>query len=409
MQPDCLLVVLGDSPRLPSGLARIAGDITARLYDARVRLGIEVLQMGWEYGRPPLGRIPWPLITFHDIGQDWGASQVLPMVFESARNLQIDPRKVVLLSVWDPARCFEYRDAGCSTWGYFAVDGHNPHGSFGGPAAEAVQTYTRVLGYTEYGAQVLHNVRTADPECKDARISYLPHGHTWDRAARLEAVARCTPPVNRWRLGCVATNQPRKDLGLFCQVLRILLDRGEQVQGWLHTDDAVTAAWSLPELIEVYGLTPETCLITSGHTTEDWLQMMYASCAVTLAPGRGEGFGYPIVESYAMGRPVVHVDYAGGRELTLPEGRIPADWYTIDNPYCIQRPLLRPQQVANRCAELATLTLEDPARAAYYAGTVAHLHWNQLWPRWETWVRTGLRSLREQVNAQPPEAPVIDF
>lgn len=402
MTPDCLIVVLGDSPRLPSGLARIAGDITQRLWDARERLGTQVLQIGWEYGRPPLAHTPWPLVTFPDIGQDWGASQVLPLIMQHAAFVDVHPSRVVLFTVWDPARCFEYRDRGSHglhTWGYFAVDGHNPNGTFGGPAAETIQRYDRVLAYTEYGARVLSNVIKATPWENDRNVpvSYLPHGHTWGTDARLRAEILCEPPnaLGGWRLGCVATNQPRKDLGLFFEVLKILRNRGEQVHGWLHTDDTVTGAWSIPELLEVYAIDQEWCTVTTGHAPDDWLQQMYASCAVTLAPGRGEGFGYPIVESYAMGRPVVHVDYGGGAELTLPEGRIPADWYTLDNPYCLQRPLLRPQQVATRCADLALLTLEDPSRAAFYAGTVAHLHWDQLWPRWEIWVRQGLQQIRE--------------
>jgi len=395
MTADCLIVVIGDSPRLQTGLSRIARDITSRLWASRERLGTHVAQMAWEpRGMYPLSSPPWPLVTFADLHEDWGAGQVVPYVGSVVEQLGVDPHKVVLFTVWDPARCFEYRYACENLWGYFAVDGHNMHGRFGGPAADTVAEYARVLAYTEYGAQVLHDTIAHVRPDRQPVIPYLPHGHEWNAAQRADAVANCVPPLGGWRLGCVATNQPRKDLGLFFAVLRTLLDLGEPVQGWLHTDAMVTGAWSIPELLEVYNITEEQCLISTGNMTDSALQELYASCAVTLAPGRGEGFGYPIVESYAMGRPVVHCDYGGGRELTLPEGRSPVDVFDTTNPYVIQRPILGALEVAQRCEELAHKLLDDPTLATYYAGTVAHLHWDHLWPRWETWVRQGLREMR---------------
>lgn len=389
MTADTLVVVLGDSPRLPTGLGRIAGDLAAHLYTARERLGIEVLQCGWEYDRPPLAQIPWDLAVFPEIGQDWGASQVLPFIERERLRRDLTARQVVILSVWDPARCFDYRNAPYNLWGYFAIDGHNRHKAFGGPAAETVKRYHRKLAYTKYGAEVLHKVLSET-------VEHLPHGHHWGEQYRQAALDQCTPPAHGWRLGCVASNTPRKDLGLFFATLRWLRDAGERAYGWLHTDTMLTGAWSISELIDVYGIDSAWLEITTPPTDDFELMKLYSGCAVTLAPGRGEGFCYPIVESYAMGRAVVHVDYAGGAELTHPEGRVPADWYTEDNPYCVQRPLLRVAQVAQRCRDLAHKALADPTLAPYYAGSVAHLHWQELWPRWETWFRQGLNELRER-------------
>jgi glycosyltransferase involved in cell wall biosynthesis len=395
MDQDCLIVVIGDSPRLHTGLSRIARDITQRLWAARERLGIQVAQVAWEPRGVVAPMPPWPLVTFAELEQDWGAEQVLGYVNALTGQLGVDPSKVVLFTIWDPARCFEYRHTCENLWGYFAVDGHNRHGRFGGPAAETVVRYKRVLAYTEYGAQVLHDtIAHTNGPGPVMPVSYLPHGHDWGAAQRADAIANCLPPTDGWQLGCVATNQPRKDLGLFFAVLSILREQGEPVHGWLHTDALVTSAWSIPELLEVYTISQDWCYISAGLADERYLQAMYAGCAVTLAPGRGEGFGYPIVESYAMGRPVVHTNYGGGKELTLPEGRVDCIAYDTANPYVLQRPILHPQDVAIRCQQLAHQMLADPTRAAYYAGTVANLHWDQLWPRWETWIRQGLRELR---------------
>lgn len=396
METDTLVVILGDSPRMPTGLGRIAGDLAAHLWEASERLGIEVVQMGWEYGCPTLHPIPWQLVAFPEIGQDWGAGQVTTFIETERQRRGYEQNQVVLLSVWDPARCFDYRELPYEKWGYFAVDGHNRHGRFGGPAAETVQRYDRVLGYTRYGAEVLGKV--LNPLTAPNGTQWLPHGHYWDTHVRHGAETLAVPPAGGWRLGCVASNTPRKDLGLFFEVLAELRAGGERVHGWLHTDELVTAAWSVPELMDVYTIDQHWVTITTPPAADSLLQAMYASCAVTLAVGRGEGFCYPIVESLAMGRPVVHVDYAGGAELTPPEGRMVPTTFDYANPYAIGRPLLDPGEVAGRCQQLAERMLRDTDTTlpAYYAGTVAHLHWHELWPRWETWVRQGLKELRER-------------
>lgn len=392
MQPDTLLVVLGDSPRMPTGLGRIAGDLAANLYFARERLGVELVQCGWEYGTPRLLAHPWPLVAFPEVRQDWGASQVIPAIRDMQRQFGYADNQVVLLTVWDPARCFEYRAVPWEKWGYFAVDGHNRNGGFGGPAAEAVRQYDRVLGYTEYGAGILGKVLGA------TGVQWLPHGHYWGAAERQQALEDAEPPQQGWRLGCVASNTPRKDLGLFFATLRELRDGGERVQGWLHTDEYVTGAWSVPELIDVYDIDHSWITLTTPPMDDRQLRALYASCAVTLAVGRGEGCGYPIAESLAMGRPVVHGDYAGGAEITPAEGRIPVDSGVFDttNPYCLQRPIVEVQDAAERCKTLAHRMLADETFGAHYAGSVAYLHWKELWPRWETWARQGLRELRDR-------------
>jgi glycosyltransferase involved in cell wall biosynthesis len=107
--------------------------------------------------------------------------------------------------------------------------------------------------------------------------------------------------------------------------------------------------------------------------------------------GRGEGFGYPIVESLACGTPCLAMNYAGGAELTPPPFRYP--WYAVDatNVYAIGRPLADVEVVANRAQAL----LQHPTEllAAYCTGSVAHLQWSALAPRWQQWVKEGMEAL----------------
>src|SRR5258708_5841952 len=199
------LVLYSDGPGLPTGLARITRDLAGRLWEGRGVVG---------YDPRPRGRgVEWPSYRLTGLGSDgdWGAAEI-----QECWREYFGHDDGVLLSIWDPARAFALLGLQSDTrafWGYFPVDAHNVQGSFGGPAREAVQCYDRVLAYGRWGSQVLATIRRP--------VQYLPHGpdpdvcrlaHAPDVAAEAERVLRAKP--GSWVLGCVATNQPRKDLGL---------------------------------------------------------------------------------------------------------------------------------------------------------------------------------------------------
>ncbi|KKL97327.1 hypothetical protein LCGC14_1835600 [marine sediment metagenome] len=275
------LMVVGDGFAQPTGLARIARDLTARLRQNADSLGIEVSAVGWQ---PPLSPFQRDWYLGHQDSEGWGA-QALSVWWAE----RVDPRTIgVVLTVWDPARCHGLRQANLTNahwWGYFPIDAEGVRGSLQwGPAAETVQAYDRVLGYGRFGAKVL--------ETDD----YLPHGidtqvfYPRIDQAGWEAIEFLAPVVqaNSILVGCVAANQPRKDFALlFAAVAKMReVDRG--VRLWLHTDTQI-GAWAIPQLAADYGL--QRALIVTTSLTDDQLAAAYTWCAVTIAPGLGEGFG----------------------------------------------------------------------------------------------------------------------
>jgi glycosyltransferase involved in cell wall biosynthesis len=380
------LLLVGDGPTEPTGLGRILRDLGRRIVTSD--LPVELISVG---GPVPPVWTEWPHFPLDERlhrGEDWGASYV-----EQIYRSYFGDRPGVIWVIWDPSRLAYYHGilgGLVQLWSYAAIDAQNRNGTIGGPGGQALQLADRVIAYGRWGSEIIHTLR--DP------VPYLPHGLSATGLLGSEYSAEWARqqlgPHFKQRdllIGCVATNQPRKDLGLYFQTLAELQARGIPVYGWLHTDILVKA-WSVQQLVMDCGLAKRVTVSTENYS-DPQLQALYQQCAVTIAPGLGEGFGYPIVESLAAGVPVVHGDYAGGREL-IPrrEWRFPVRELRLEGTYALQRPLFRAEDVANAIERV--LEWEEAVGSAtvqgYCRGAVAHLEWTSLWPRWQGWIRQGL-------------------
>jgi glycosyltransferase involved in cell wall biosynthesis len=382
------LLLVGDGPQEATGLGRIARDLGMLL--ATSHLPIDLLQVG---GSVPPCWTAWPHVPMGPIerGEDWGAAFV-----EAVWRDRWGGRPGILWVVWDPARAYAYTETAgipAQRWLYPAVDSHNRGGSLSGPPAVAVAGFDRVVAYGRWASGVLRS-------SVDRPVPYLPHGlwtETFQPATDDERAwvdRQLGPHVGRDAVvvGCVATNQARKDLALYCETLGLLRARGVNAYGWLHTD-TTSGAWSIDQLVEDCGL-QKHLTVTLGTLTDRQLACLYQRCSVTIAPGLGEGFGYPIVESLASGVPVVHGDFAGGSELVpKSEWRIPVREVRRESIYALTRPVFRAEDCANAVgrAQRWTQAVGTDTAAAYCRGAVAHLDWYALAPRWLAWIREGLR------------------
>lgn len=382
-------VTYSDGPRLPSGLARITRDLTERLYAEQEALGIQVLQVG--YDPLPGPAVAWPLWSAANLDTegDWGADLINRAWYHEFGTAE----RGVLFTVWDPSRCYPLLATKfCEArWGYFPVDASNIHGSLGGPMREAVAHYDRVLAYGRWGSEILATIRP--------KVPYLPHGlelDLWDYHQPQRLLEAGEAILQRRDgeivIGCVATNQPRKDLAMYCATIAELRRRGHKVRGWLHTDRMVRT-WSIPQLLEDFGLGKRVTVTL--QLTDLELAACYALCGATIAPGLGEGFGYPIVESLGCGTPAIHGRYAGGIELVpLNAWQVPPVNFRVEGLYGLQRPLFDPTDVANAVERALDWKRNDERVCqAYCRGQVGYLGWDQLWPRWRSWFKQGIDEL----------------
>lgn len=405
------VIVVGDAPNSPVGLSRIARDLTQRLWDDRELLGIDVCQMGLNYDGSPW---PWRVFPIHDT-ENWGREDLRRTLAWFAEA----GKPTVVFSAWDPSRCYPMSELVSHPdplvklgrwvrfWGYFPIDAQGPNVYFGGPAAEALTKYARVLGYGRWGAKILR--ATLEKQGSLSPVSYLPHGLDLSFFSPVmgDEVKNFTPPEvlrlaeGRTVVGVVASNQPRKDYGLAFETLSLVREAVPDLLPWVHVDTQVKH-WSIPQLAEDFGFNSTQGMVVTEYLEDMELAAMYSLCAATIAPGLGEGFGYPIVESLACGTPVVHGDYGGGAELVPnQEWLVPAAAARLDGIYGMVRPVFSAADFADRVVRAIEAKKTEPEVVREYcAGAVAHLNWDHLWLRWRSWFNAGLQEIRAAWDAE---------
>jgi glycosyltransferase involved in cell wall biosynthesis len=408
--PKIPFILFGDALGQPTGLSRILTDLAVR---TRQHLGdrLDVRVVGWGPWRdlPPHGvemtytvpRDPYrglevPMWGYGDFGTRGRYA------LAAAYRQWFGTTPGIVLTVWDAARVevVQASDLPVTWWGYVPVDAENQHGKISGPALANLQAYDRLLGYGPYGSRVLTDSLKFAGELK---LPWLPHGidraHTFTpfdpgiEPRVKQILGGASFPDTAILVGCVAANQRRKDLGVYCQVLAALRAQDPRVRGWLHTDKLIGDAWSIPQLVLDCGL--EGVLTVTHTLTDQELAGLYRRCAVTIAPGRGEGFGYPILESIACGRPVIVGDYAGGADLVPDAWKAVPSGFQLEGVYAERRPVLDVREFTDatkNAMKFGARVAGTEDYTAWIRELATPYDWRTLWPKWQAWIEDGLAS-----------------
>jgi glycosyltransferase involved in cell wall biosynthesis len=409
------ILFLGDSPSLQTGLSRIGRDLAvlaSRLPQFRVAY------LGRGNGAHIGGgiadsRLPFMQYTYQPTSDDQWGTRVLPDVW---RNWARGERGVIF-TIWDPSRLtwfgnpqpvtsaehialYEFLTSGqFGRWGYFAIDAEGPgeNGALAPILASALRGYDRVLAYSKFGMRVIDaSFDSLDDPHPD--VDWLPHGintRVFTPRDRGEARARFRLPQGVPLVGCVMSNQPRKDWGLWARTMQLVAREIPSLTLWAHTD-SLTRHWDLRVLLETFELESRT-LITLDQASDEEMSWRYSACDVTVLPSLGEGFGYPIVESLACNVPVVHGTYGAGAEwINEKTWLIEPTGIAMDTRYCMMRPVYDPSLWAHKLIYVlgvlpASSWIPTPPPDVFKQ-TVEHLDWKQLWPRrWSKWFTDGAK------------------
>jgi glycosyltransferase involved in cell wall biosynthesis len=154
---------------------------------------------------------------------------------------------------------------------------------------------------------------------------YIPHGLNVNRFFRLKNEERRMLRMqwgldDKFVIGVVARNQPRKNLDRTIKIMAKLKDKLPNAVLLLHLDpnDPAQQMFNLPSLIQKYN--SENRIIFTGmkaHKGFPWNKMneVYNLMDVFLLTTSGEGFGIPIIEAMACQVPVLATSYTTTPEL----------------------------------------------------------------------------------------------
>jgi len=400
------LIILSDAPTAGSGLGRICGDLAQRIAIHMPDV-YRVLTVG--YGGIPSPDFPFPQYVIKDLRDDW----IFPSLHEIWKNW-VGDEEGILLTIFDASRLSWLADPHSFSeltedliglqqwikkrpfklWGYLPVDASGPNDRMTFPLMRTLLGFDRLLAYGEFGEGVIR--RTIGDEESDKRhLTNLPHGINSDvfyplprhlcrklffqHTGARPLIPMVVPPLtdDEILIGCVCTNQPRKDWSIACETVAIL-SKTHKVRFWAHTDQ-LERAWSIPALLVDFGILDKT-VVSMGRLSDDVMAEANSACDLTIAPGLGEGFGLQIFESIACQTPCIHGNYGGAPEWMSASSLVEPAAYRFEGVYSCERPVFRAEDWAKKAEGALQLS-----RSGIQLDS--RLDWNELWPLWENWLR----------------------
>jgi glycosyltransferase involved in cell wall biosynthesis len=381
------LMIMSDSPALPSGLARITKDLAvhaASLPEYRIAtfgrgdvLSSKLPFMQYVYPEAA----EWGQDRIEDVFTDFSgaAPGVIMTIFDLSRlNWFARPRM--------GGRLQEFLTSGrFQRWAYVPIDHHSIGGKLTGEMADTLLGFDRILAYTIFGKQVIEDTI-------GRQVDFIPHGINGDVfQPRDKDAGRAMLGVgmDERLIGCVMTNQSRKDWGTAFGAFAAIKKPGMKL--WCHTDVPIRY-WNLYALAEDFRVQNSVIFTFNGQFTSEQLSYCYSACDLTILPSLSEGWGFPITESLACGVPVIHGDYGGGVEQ-IPE----RDWLVgsvatrLDGQWNCIWPVWDPNLWGKKIEHVLN-NYADGTHKDYCVNAINHLYWKNLFPSaWKPWFLQGLK------------------
>ena len=303
---------LSDSPLVKSGFGRVSRELVTRL--ARVP-GIRIACLGWSYDGWPYDRDQFPFDVYPAPGTSHD-----PENFERVIH-ELKPHVVITLGeMWMLDWLHKHPVRPQFKWiGYFPMDG----GPFYPPWESMLKDVDELVAMSEFGRQIFQE------GLPSRKIQMIYHGVD-------PAVFRPLPnrehlkSHERFRgkfvVGCVARNQPRKNIPALVKAFARLSERIENLHLYLHMNPC-DVGYDLVTLLHRYGLKGKADVSGPDFSLhqgleDEQLNRLYNLFDMMVLPSTGEGFGLPILESMAAGVPVAATDYSACTELLRGRGEL---------------------------------------------------------------------------------------
>lgn len=303
------LLWVSDAPALNTGFAKVTRELLAR-FSADERY--EVASFAWFENPDAVTNLPYPVFA---ADSEYGQNN-----FQEV-TASFQPDVVVTLGdVWMVDWIVETAGRKDFAWiGYVPIEGAPLPRSW----VDVLVEMDAVVAMSRFGQST---IQTA---ARHLQPSYIPWGvdtnvfRPLPNRAQLRAENGLT---DRFVIGCVARNQPRKQYPLLLQAFAEFLNTCPEGLLYLHTDPNDTLGWDLEDLIERFHLSDavgisEQATVAQG-VNEAELNQIYNCFDIFVLPTLAEGFGLPFIESLAAGIPVVATDCSSCPELVEGHGEL---------------------------------------------------------------------------------------
>jgi glycosyltransferase involved in cell wall biosynthesis len=302
---------MSDSPTLCTGFATVTREVLHRLAG---KPGFEVAAVGWGYDGWPYDRAQIPYDIYPSQASTYGRDSAAAALDHFRPDILVSFGDLWMVDwVKDLPRSGPWRSVL-----YFPVDGW-PFPPAWRPTVEAADA---AVAYSGFGQAL------AQQACPGSEIELIYHGV--DTAAfrplpSKEEVKRRHGLAGKFVVGCVARNQPRKNLPILLKAFAAFARSRPDAVLYLHTDPD-DIGWDLIDLPKRLGIAGRTYITRAASVAfgvrPEKLNEIYNLFDVMALPTAGEGFGLPILEAMAAGTPVIATKYSACIELLEGRGEL---------------------------------------------------------------------------------------
>jgi glycosyltransferase involved in cell wall biosynthesis len=373
MKPRLKILWVSDSPLLGTGFGRVTREVTSRLATVP---GIEVACLGWGYDGWPYDRTRFPVVIYPSRGASHGQENFERVVLEFKPDVVVTLAEIWMID-WLPAHPVRPR----FKWiAYFPLDG----GPFYPPWEPILKDADEVVAMSDFGCQIF---QSGVPSKRIHRIYLGVNPQVFRPLPERERLKAHDRFRGKFVVGCVARNQPRKNIPALVSAFAQLCQRRDDLHLYLHMNPC-DVGYDLVTLLRRYRLEghadvsgPDSSL--DQPLADEQLNRLYNLFDVTALSSYGEGFGLPILESLAAGVPVVATDYSACSELVRGRGELARALTTVTvGVNLIEHAVIDVDDLAARIEKLQ----RDPALMKQYSEAgrtfARSLSWDALTPQW---------------------------
>lgn len=298
------ILYMSDSPTVSTGYGRVSKELAVALHNA----GHKVTVIGWGYNGEG-HNFPFDIIPCNTHAENFGEDKVANYIREEQPD--------ILFTLGDPwmteyVPYMEERKA--VVWlSYFPIDGY--------PIPPDWHSWIRNIDvpvtFSKFSFNLVKEILGKNPV-------FIPHGVDTDNFKPLnqkdELKRQIIGDDSKFVVGCVARNQPRKNIPALIKGFSQFAKNKDDVALYLHMQMR-DVGWNIDELVKRFNLEGKAFQTNGfnamrGVSDED-LNRIYNMFDIMTLPTMAEGFGLPILESQSAGTPVLVTDFSACTELVV--------------------------------------------------------------------------------------------